>query len=1255
MSLVNTCGANLLQQCQPCCEDIRNITNNYDCSLPGLEGLTPGKYEGVQVNYLSFATNTSSPNLPKRAKELEKCTGGKIAFAEAQNVWEDPLADLGSGEVKGFELYDGYFMSYSHFPEASARGLAETLNERIRNSNERLKWEDVLPKVRSMGEYRKDGATNIDFLMYDGDFFVPVIRLDLLEKYNKPLPNTWDEVKDLAVFFHGKDLNDDGVDGDYGFCHFPRLGAGYWDWWWPEAVYSTWATFDQTEGIGEGFFFDAETMEPRSKHPGFKKAAEIWKTLWQHGEDGCITDNFITGKCAIGFSPPGCWKGVFLNENGVHRTDKNGTVVWQPKMKSGEYAEPYRFRPFGSTSFFDRQTGEYTKCTAEKCPKAEIIPAHGHKADEGSYVDRASVLPPSPLAGELVNRAPFYWSGGLGTMIRKSSEEVKKDFIWDFFVYTNSPETSVYDVANYASWLDSWRFTQLLPGTNFKDAGWSDNAYGEHAAVMIWALSAESNGALNLRIPALAKYTRDTVGELMGKYIEGNITVDELSTLVTEGWDKITEDEGKLNQLDIYRAAIGLDSLADIDKCQIHRADMDILDPSICRKYDDNNFGTSVLLPAILVPAFAILVAVALYVYYDHKKKRNDSVWLIKKDDLEYHDPPEVLGHGTFGLVLLAEYRGTQVAVKRVIPPKNSTAKNATQTTKIFEAEDFDFNHADENAPSSMGLRSGSLNVTDRTLTTKKFQRLSSNLSSVEEGMPLQQQEVVFPIPVDIPEEGPNASTDLLSVKSPSSSSSQARTNKKSVFGARVRKYLGFKDEYDLLKDDFVHEMRHLSKLRHPCITTVMGAVISKTQDPKLVMEYMDLGSLYDIIHNETVPIRGDVLLPMLRDIAQGMRFLHVASPPVIHGDLKAQNILVDSRFRAKVADFGLSAKKNLGACGTPFWMAPELLRGDSSNTIESDVYSFGIILYEVYSRREPYEGEDASLVLREVANPAVNKRPPIPAACPTHVISLMTDSINGDPNLRPSFEEIDLRLKRLVSDNVEPNMIAQKHRETMLLEEVFPKHIAAALRQGRKIEPEKRDCVTIFFSDIVGFTNISSTLPPVKISDMLDRLYTRFDALSTAHKVFKVETIGDAYMAVTNLVDDQPDHASRLGKFSAEALKAAQETLIDIDNPSMGSIRIRVGLHSGPVVANVVGSRNPRYCLFGDAVNTASRMESNSIVNRIHMSESTANLIKIQNPELSTVYRGEINVKGKGMMHTYWLQSEEDIEVLPTQIQKSG
>uniref|UniRef100_A0A7S1DAK1 Guanylate cyclase n=1 Tax=Cyclophora tenuis TaxID=216820 RepID=A0A7S1DAK1_CYCTE len=466
---------------------------------------------------------------------------------------------------------------------------------------------------------------------------------------------------------------------------------------------------------------------------------------------------------------------------------------------------------------------------------------------------------------------------------------------------------------------------------------------------------------------------------------------------------------------------------------------------------------------------------------------------------------------------------------------------------------------------------------------------------------------------------------------------------------------MGKGDEYARLKADFIHEMRHLSKLRHPCITTVMGAVISNKSEPMLVMEYMDHGSLYDLLHNDSVVIDGELVLPILRDIAQGVRFLHAANPQVIHGDLKAQNVLVDSKFRAKVADFGLSQKKRVGATGTPLWMAPELLRGESDNTDASDVYSFGIMLYEVYSRKDPYEGEDHLQVLRAVADTAVNKRPPVPMECPPKVASIMTDCLAGEPSQRPTFEELDLRLRRLDVENVEPgkatavfsskrdlkDVMAARNEE--LLFDVFPRHVAEALRDGRRVEAEAFDCVTIFFSDIVGYTTISANLTPKKVSEMLDRLYLKFDALSSQHDVFKIETIGDAYMAVTNLASQQEDHVARIASFAMDAMTAAQDTLIDIDEPSKGYVNIRVGFHSGPIVADVIGSRCPKYTLFGDTVNTAARMESNSLPGRIQCSDRSAELLMAQSSEIPMASRGKINIKGKGEMYTYWVNETPD------------
>jgi len=326
-----------------------------------------------------------------------------------------------------------------------------------------------------------------------------------------------------------------------------------------------------------------------------------------------------------------------------------------------------------------------------------------------------------------------------------------------------------------------------------------------------------------------------------------------------------------------------------------------------------------------------------------------------------------------------------------------------------------------------------------------------------------------------------------------------------------------------------------------------------------------------------------------------------------------------------------------------------------------TDVYAFGMILFEVYSRKDPYEGEDYLDVLRQVADPLINKRPETPPACPGHVKSLMADCLEGQPEKRPTFEEIDIRLRRLNVDTVEPvgrRLSTMQHKkdrrltltktETLLFD-VFPEHIAKVLRDEGKVEPDTSPCATIFFSDIVGFTNISSELSPIKISNMLDNLYSRFDKLSKQHDVFKVETIGDAYMACSNLVKDQSkDHAKRIALFSMDALKAANETLIDDENPDRGFVNIRVGFHSGPVVANVVGSRNPRYCLFGDTVNVASRMESNSLKNRIQCSERAASVLREQCQEIFIQPRGAIEVKGKGKMHTFWVTEADSHEHQP-------
>ena len=193
---------------------------------------------------------------------------------------------------------------------------------------------------------------------------------------------------------------------------------------------------------------------------------------------------------------------------------------------------------------------------------------------------------------------------------------------------------------------------------------------------------------------------------------------------------------------------------------------------------------------------------------------------------------------------------------------------------------------------------------------------------------------------------------------------------------------------------------------------------------------------------------------------------------------------------------------------------------------------------------------------------------------------------------------------------------------------------------EGRRPEPITRDQVSVFFSDIVGFTSLSSALDPARVSSLLTRLFAKFDALARLHGIQKLDVIGDAYLAATNVLEDQAaDHAARLARFAMDAVVAAAATRLDDDDPASQAIQIRVGLHSGPVSATVVGAQGFKYTLFGDTVNTASRMESTSLPGRIQCSAAAAALIADQDPQVPLAAReGGADVKGKGRMPTCWV-----------------
>ncbi|XP_017271662.1 heat-stable enterotoxin receptor isoform X2 [Kryptolebias marmoratus] len=449
------------------------------------------------------------------------------------------------------------------------------------------------------------------------------------------------------------------------------------------------------------------------------------------------------------------------------------------------------------------------------------------------------------------------------------------------------------------------------------------------------------------------------------------------------------------------------------------------------------------------------------------------------------------------------------------------------------------------------------------------------------------------------------------------------------------------------------------------------------------VFEYGERGSLRYVL-NEKVSYPEETFMDwefkisVMYDIAKGMSYLH-ASNIQVHGRLKSTNCVVDNRMVVKITDFGcnafLSSSKDL-------WTAPEHLRNQGTSQ-KGDVYSFAIICQEIvlrkctfYSQSCSNRSEKLSRVMRSYFRPDLNFE--TASEKEIEVYMMIRSCWDEDPEKRPDFKKVENCLGKTISkihnqenESYMDNMIrrlqmysrnlehlveertvlykAERDRADCLNFMLLPGPVVKSLKESGVVEPELYDEVTIYFSDIVGFTTLCQYSAPMEVVDMLNDIYKGFDSIVDHHDVYKVETIGDAYMVASGLPKRNGNrHAVDICRMALDIL-AFMGTFQLRHLPGI-PVWIRIGVHSGPCAAGVVGMKMPRYCLFGDTVNTASRMESTGHPLRIHVSEPTVNILQRTDCRFEYEIRGETYLKGKGMETTYWLTGEtgEDYD-LPT------
>jgi len=218
--------------------------------------------------------------------------------------------------------------------------------------------------------------------------------------------------------------------------------------------------------------------------------------------------------------------------------------------------------------------------------------------------------------------------------------------------------------------------------------------------------------------------------------------------------------------------------------------------------------------------------------------------------------------------------------------------------------------------------------------------------------------------------------------------------------------------------DDFLYEIKIMSTLDHQNVLKFLGASITPTGEVFLVAEFMEHGSIKELLSNTDGKIDWKLKIRLAVDAARGMQYLHSCNPPIIHRDLKNSNLLIDKKWRCKIADFGISRIKptntqSMTLVGTPAYMAPEVI-SQNKYTEKSDCYSFGVVLCELYSGKAPYA--DMNLFPQQVMYAVVQEglRPTIDSDCPSALAVLIQDCLYADPVKRPDFKEIKLRLKRL-------------------------------------------------------------------------------------------------------------------------------------------------------------------------------------------------------------------------------------------------
>ncbi|OQV15384.1 Atrial natriuretic peptide receptor 1 [Hypsibius exemplaris] len=504
-----------------------------------------------------------------------------------------------------------------------------------------------------------------------------------------------------------------------------------------------------------------------------------------------------------------------------------------------------------------------------------------------------------------------------------------------------------------------------------------------------------------------------------------------------------------------------------------------------------------------------------------------------------------------------------------------------------------------------------------------------------------------------------------------------------------------------------LHVLKQMRTLDHPNIARFYGLSFMNTQKtvPRqllIVSESPRKGLLRDFIDRNDLAFNWDFRASLIWDILRALQYIH-DSPLRFHGSLTFLSLIIDQHFTLKVSRSGAYQFYEAVSEGQSFsfpvvlvanlWLAPEAVKLDSSSLIcrahpeaKSDSFSLGVVLYEICSRNVPFEVDVSDICsikskLQEIQSGGLNVDDyVVPTDSPSAIVQIMKRCWSYDPVNRPSILEAadalihflpdsDMSvaegiLRRLEQYNHELEDTVRARKEALhvernkvdaLLGNILPRSIVQRLRNGETSFPDFYASVTVLFSAIPAFNDMVAQCAPFSIVDFLHRLYSTMDEVIGREDVYKVETIKDSYMVASGLPERNGDrHAVCVAKVALKILEASSAVPSPFEYIGICSYpKLRIGINTGPCVAAVIGQKQPHYCLVGDTVNIASRMESHGEELKIHITTATKELL--DGDRLFQVdYRGMTAIKGKGELKTFWYSWDKVLGV-ETQLLKVG